>query len=48
VVRTLRGLPPEAADAVLRRCDIDPMARPETLDAEAFARLVRALAEGVA
>ncbi len=44
VVRTLRGIPPDAAEAVLRASAIDPMARPETLSPEAFARLVRALA----
>ncbi len=43
VVRTVRGLSAEAADVALLAADIDPEARPETLSADAFARLLRAL-----
>jgi 16S rRNA (adenine1518-N6/adenine1519-N6)-dimethyltransferase len=43
VVRTVRGLSAEQADAALAAADIDPEARPETLSAAQFARLLRAL-----
>jgi 16S rRNA (adenine1518-N6/adenine1519-N6)-dimethyltransferase len=44
VVRTLTGLDAVESPALLEHCGIDPMARPETLSCEDFARLVRALA----
>ena len=44
VMRTLTPLDATACEGLLRDCDIDPMARPETLPHEAFARLTRALA----
>jgi 16S rRNA (adenine1518-N6/adenine1519-N6)-dimethyltransferase len=43
VVRTIGHLDAERADAVLASAGLDPEARPETLSAEDFARLVRAL-----
>lgn len=43
VVRSAAALDAESAGAVLATAGIDPEARPETLAAEAFARLVRAL-----
>lgn len=43
VLRTLTGLDALDSQALLERCDIDPMARPETLSCEDFARVVRAL-----
>jgi 16S rRNA (adenine1518-N6/adenine1519-N6)-dimethyltransferase len=43
VVRTVSGLDPEAAAAVLAEAGVAPGARPETLAPEAFARVVRAL-----
>jgi 16S rRNA (adenine1518-N6/adenine1519-N6)-dimethyltransferase len=42
VLRSIWNLSADAADAILRRCDIDPTARPETLSPGDFARLVRA------
>ncbi len=45
VMRTLTPLDAAACESLLRSCDIDPMARPETLAHESFARLTRALAE---
>ncbi|HEY2067357.1 MAG TPA: 16S rRNA (adenine(1518)-N(6)/adenine(1519)-N(6))-dimethyltransferase RsmA [Gemmatimonadaceae bacterium] len=44
VVRSLRSLDVEAADAVLKAAVIDPEARPETLSPAQFAALLRALA----
>ena len=43
VVRTVRGLSAEQADAALAIARIDPEARPETLSAAQFAALLRAL-----
>lgn len=43
VVRTLTSLGAEESTAVLEQSGIDPMARPETLSPEAFARLTAAL-----
>ncbi len=43
VVRTVRGLSAEAADAALSAAGVDPEARPETLSAAQFATLLRAL-----
>lgn len=45
VLRTLTPLDAEHCEALLRECDVDPMARPETLHHTAFARITRALAE---
>jgi 16S rRNA (adenine1518-N6/adenine1519-N6)-dimethyltransferase len=42
VVRTVLGVGPEAADAVLDAAGIDPEVRPEVLAPDDFARLVRA------
>lgn len=39
------GLTPGRAEVALRRCAIDPSARPETLDLEAFGRLVTVVDE---
>jgi 16S rRNA (adenine1518-N6/adenine1519-N6)-dimethyltransferase len=39
------GVTPVRAEAVLRRCGIDPAARPETLELEAFGRLVQMVDE---
>ncbi len=39
VVRTIRGLSPSDAAALLERAEIDPVARPEVLSPEDFARL---------
>jgi len=44
VLRTLTGLDAVVSQSLLELCGIDPMARPETLACEDFARLVRALA----
>ncbi len=44
VLRTLTGLDASECRSLLEGCDIDPMARPETLSCDDFARLVRALA----
>jgi 16S rRNA (adenine1518-N6/adenine1519-N6)-dimethyltransferase len=41
VVRELFELDAEAAEALLARCGIDPVARPETLGPEQFAKLMR-------
>ncbi|MFI5257161.1 MAG: 16S rRNA (adenine(1518)-N(6)/adenine(1519)-N(6))-dimethyltransferase RsmA [Gemmatimonadales bacterium] len=41
VIRTLRSLDAETADRVLEAADIDPAARPETLSAEQFVKLLR-------
>jgi len=41
VVRTIFALDAEAAEAVVRGAGLDPQARPETLSAEDFARLLR-------
>jgi 16S rRNA (adenine1518-N6/adenine1519-N6)-dimethyltransferase len=43
VVRTVRGLSAEEADAALATAGLDPEARPETLSAAQFAALLRAL-----
>ncbi len=43
VVRTVRGLSAEDAEAALRAASLDPEARPETLGAAQFAALLRAL-----
>jgi 16S rRNA (adenine1518-N6/adenine1519-N6)-dimethyltransferase len=43
VVRTLTGLSPADADAVLASSGVDPEVRPETLGPERFAALLRAL-----
>jgi 16S rRNA (adenine1518-N6/adenine1519-N6)-dimethyltransferase len=43
VVRTVASLDAERAQDVVARCDLDPMARPETLTPADFARLVRVL-----
>ena len=43
VVRTVRGLSAEQADAALEMAGIDPEARPETLSAAQFAALLRSL-----
>lgn len=43
VVRTIRALDATRAEAALAVAELDPDARPEVLDAAAFARLVRAL-----
>jgi len=42
VLRALWNLDAPAADAVLESTEVDPMARPETLSPEDFARLLRA------
>jgi 16S rRNA (adenine1518-N6/adenine1519-N6)-dimethyltransferase len=42
VLRSLRALDAEQAEAVLESAGIDPMARPETLSAEQFVKLLRA------
>lgn len=44
VLRTLTGLDASESQALLEACGIDPMARPETLSGDDFARLVRRLA----
>ena len=44
VLRTIAGVGPEESDAALLAAEIDPEVRPETLQPEAFARLVRVLA----
>ena len=43
VVRTVTGLDPESAAAVIAACGLETHVRPEVLSAEDFARLVRAL-----
>ncbi len=43
VVRTVRGLSAEEADLALATAGLDPEARPETLSADQFAALLRAL-----
>ena len=43
VVRTVRGLTAEQADAALDAAALDPEVRPEVLSADDFARLLRAL-----
>ncbi len=43
VVRTVRGLSAEQADDALSTAGLDPEARPETLSAAQFAKLLRAL-----
>lgn len=43
VLRTVRGLDAEGAERILASAGIDPDARPETLEPEAFARLLAAL-----
>jgi 16S rRNA (adenine1518-N6/adenine1519-N6)-dimethyltransferase len=48
VLRTLTGLDADGSQALLEACGIDPMARPETLSCEDFARVVRALASRTA
>ena len=42
VVRSLYDLDAERADVLLSSSGIDPIARPETLEPERFARLLRA------
>jgi 16S rRNA (adenine1518-N6/adenine1519-N6)-dimethyltransferase len=46
VLRTIVGLSPETAEALLRSRGIDAEARPETLSAHDFAELLRALDDG--
>jgi 16S rRNA (adenine1518-N6/adenine1519-N6)-dimethyltransferase len=46
VIRTVRGLPPEEASALLERARIDQTVRPEVLSPEAFARLFELLQSG--
>jgi 16S rRNA (adenine1518-N6/adenine1519-N6)-dimethyltransferase len=46
VLRTVRGLDAERAEAFLAAADVDPDARPETLTPEAFGRLLAALRRG--
>jgi 16S rRNA (adenine1518-N6/adenine1519-N6)-dimethyltransferase len=41
VIRTLRSLGAEEADAALAAAGIDPEARPETLSVDQFVRLLR-------
>lgn len=47
VVRELFSLDAEKAEALLARCGIDPLARPETLSPEQFALLLRDRAAGL-
>jgi 16S rRNA (adenine1518-N6/adenine1519-N6)-dimethyltransferase len=47
VVRTVRGLSVEDADAALQAAGLDPEARPETLSSMQFAHLLRALPAAV-
>lgn len=42
VMRSIRGLGGEDAESLVRSAGLDPQARPETLSAEDFARLMRA------
>jgi 16S rRNA (adenine1518-N6/adenine1519-N6)-dimethyltransferase len=44
VLRTVRGISPDEASALLQRAGIDPVARPEVLTPEDFARLFGLLA----
>lgn len=44
VLREIRDMSAESADAILHRVGIDPEARPETLPPSSFAALLRALA----
>ena len=46
VVREILDIDATAADALLASAEIDPSVRPETLSAEAFARLARAVSRG--
>lgn len=46
VVRSIHGLGAEEAEALVRAAGLDPQARPETLSAEDFARLLRAARPG--
>ena len=46
VLRTVRGLDAEGAEAFLKTAGIDPDVRPETLTPEAFKRLLGALRAG--
>jgi 16S rRNA (adenine1518-N6/adenine1519-N6)-dimethyltransferase len=46
VVRTVRGLSAEEADVAISAAGLDPEARPETLSAQQFARLLHALPDG--
>lgn len=48
VVRTVRGISVESADAALAAAAIDPESRPETLSALQFAKLLRALPDPTA
>jgi 16S rRNA (adenine1518-N6/adenine1519-N6)-dimethyltransferase len=41
VLRTVRGLSPDAASAILEQAGVDPAARPEVLSPEMFASLFR-------
>lgn len=43
VVRTIYSLDAEQAEALVRSVELDPMARPETLSPQDFARLLRAV-----
>jgi 16S rRNA (adenine1518-N6/adenine1519-N6)-dimethyltransferase len=47
VVRTIATLGAEEAERALEEAGVDPDARPETLEPEAFARLLRALRPAV-
>jgi 16S rRNA (adenine1518-N6/adenine1519-N6)-dimethyltransferase len=44
VLRSVRGLSVEQVKDILERCEVDPMARPETLSPEKFVELFRAVA----
>jgi 16S rRNA (adenine1518-N6/adenine1519-N6)-dimethyltransferase len=44
VLRSVRGLSVEEVTAILKRCRVDPTARPETLSPEMFVELFRAVA----
>jgi 16S rRNA (adenine1518-N6/adenine1519-N6)-dimethyltransferase len=45
-VRELTGWAPEQVAELLARAEVDPAARPETLEPEAFVRLLHALVDG--
>ena len=42
IIRSIWQLSPDVVDALLLRCGIDPVARPETLSPQQFAQLLRA------
>lgn len=44
VLRSVRGLSVDEVTAILRKCGVDPTARPETLSPEMFVQLFRAVA----